>query len=77
MPRKPYASRLGALKLTTVSNEIEAEVVCGLLREHGIPCAHQRSNFSAAIGEGAFMAGPWEVFVAEEDLEAARRLLGT
>ena len=69
------ACRVRATKLTVVSNEIGAEMVCGLLRSNGIHCGHRKSDFAQAIGEGPSMAGPTEVFVAEEDLKAARRVL--
>ena len=69
------ACRVSATNLSVVSNEIEAEMVCGLLRSNGIQCGHRKSDVAQAIGEGPSMAGPTEVFVAQEDLEAARRVL--
>jgi hypothetical protein len=69
---------MDAVKLTVVGNEMEAEMLCGLLRSHGIACNHRKSDSAAAISaeSGGFaMAGPTEVLVHEHDLEAARRLL--
>jgi hypothetical protein len=66
------------VRLTIVSNEIEAEVLCGLLRENGIRCNYTKSNMAAAISaaSGGFsMDGPTEVFVGPDDLEAAKKVL--
>jgi hypothetical protein len=62
--------------LTFVGNDIEAEILCGLLRVNGIECAHRKSNVAAAINTGmGGMGGPTEVLVGSSDLEAARALL--
>lgn len=61
--------------MTVVRNEVEAEVVCGLLRSNGIACMQRRSDISAGAWAGAGMAGPTEILVDEADLEAARKLL--
>jgi Putative prokaryotic signal transducing protein len=64
--------------LTIVPNELEAEQLCGLLRSNGIECASRPSNLSAGAGTfggGTGMAGPTEVLVRAEDLDAARELL--
>ena len=69
---------MDAVRLTVVSNEMEAEMLCGLLRSNGITCNYRKSDPAAAISaeSGGFaMAGPTEVLVHERDLEAARRLL--
>ena len=68
------------MKLTVVGNEMEAEMLCGLLRAHGITCNHRKTDSAAGIGaeSGGFaMAGPTEVLVSESDLDAARKLLAT
>ncbi len=66
------------VKLTVVSNEMEAEIVCGLLRENGIQCAMRKSDragaFSALSG-GFAVDGAIEIVVHEQDLAAARELL--
>jgi hypothetical protein len=64
--------------LTVVGDEMEAEVLCGLLRANGIRCAYRKSNTAAAISAlaaGGPIAGPTEVLVAEADLAAAQALL--
>jgi hypothetical protein len=66
------------VRLTVVADEVEAELLCGLLRTNGIACSFRRTDVAAAIGaySGGFaMAGPTEVLVNREDLDAARRLL--
>lgn len=66
------------VRLTIVGDELEAETLCGLLRSNGIACSYRRTDSSAAIAtySGGFtMAGPIEVFVDEQDLDAARSLL--
>jgi putative signal transducing protein len=61
------------VRLTVVPSEGEAEMICGLLRTNGIPCASRAPELSAEA-----FGGLWrEVLVAEEDLEAARELIET
>lgn len=64
--------------LTVVGDEMEAEMICGLLRANGIECFHRRTDPASAISAfavGNSMAGPTEIVVNERDLEAARKLL--
>ncbi len=65
------------VRLTIVSNEPEAELVCGLLRASEIACMHRITNL--AFGSGGEMpmsgGGPREVLVRPTDLEAARTVL--
>ncbi len=65
------------VRLTIVSNEPEAELACGLLRAHDIPCMHRITDL--AFGSGGEVpssgAGPRELLVRSEDLETARALL--
>jgi putative signal transducing protein len=74
------ASRLqpvSTVTLTVVGDEMEAEVVCGLLRANGIKCSYRSTG--ASLGAGAAgtlgMAGSTEVLVDDHDLEAAQQLL--
>jgi len=64
-------------RLTIASNELEAELVCGMLRNEGIICTHRITNF--AFGSGGELpqsgAGPREVLVHEPNLARARELL--
>jgi hypothetical protein len=69
---------MSAVTLTVVGDEMEAEIVCGMLRTNGIKCAHRRSNMSAGAGTyggGFAIAGPTEVLVDEDHIDAARKLL--
>jgi hypothetical protein len=63
--------------LTVVGSDVEAEMVCGLLRSNGIRCSYRKTNDGAAIGNasGVSMTGPTEVLVDDSDLDAARALL--
>ena len=64
--------------LTVVANEMEAEMLCGLLRTSGIECSYRRTDAAAGLGTyggGFSMGGPTEVLVREGDLDAARKLM--
>jgi hypothetical protein len=61
--------------VTTVSDEIEAEVVCGLLRSAGIDCGHRVTEATDSALEGIAADGPREVLVRESELEAAKAAL--
>jgi len=64
-------------RLTIVTNELEAEMACGLLRDHDIACMHRITDL--AFGGGGELpssgAGPREVLVRPVDLDRARALL--
>ena len=59
----------------TVSDEVEAEVVCGLLRSAGIECAHRLTDETDSPLHGIASDGPREILVHATDLETARQLL--
>jgi hypothetical protein len=61
--------------LSTVSDEIEAELVCGLLRSAGIECGHRLTEATDSAFEGIALDGPREVIVHQARLEAARAVL--
>ena len=61
--------------LTVVSNETEAELLCGLLRSNGIECAYRDTDAIDSTIEDFMTAGPREILVHEADLETARALL--
>ena len=62
--------------MTFVANELEAEMLCGMLRANGIACAYRTTNLAAGMADAsASMGGPREVIVEEEQLEEARKLL--
>jgi hypothetical protein len=64
-----------AVRLTTVSSEVEAEMFCGLLRAGGIECGHRVTDANDSVLDGFLSDGPREIFVHERDLSAARALL--
>lgn len=69
---------MSGVKLTVVSDEMEAEALCGMLRANGIACSYRRTDMSAGIGTyggGFAMAGPTEVLVEERQLKDAQKLL--
>jgi Putative prokaryotic signal transducing protein len=73
-----YSADVEPVQLTVVANEIEAEVVCGLLRENGIRCAWVKGNVASAISaaSGGFaIDGPTEILVDPDDLDAANEVL--
>jgi putative signal transducing protein len=67
---------MGEVTLTVVSNEPEAEILCGLLRSNGIACTYRRTDLAAGMADASTsMAGPREIFVEAKQLEEARKLL--
>ena len=63
--------------LTVVSDGPEADVVCGLLRSAGIDCTYRDTEAIDSPLEDFTAAGPREILVHPEDLEAAREVLPT
>jgi Putative prokaryotic signal transducing protein len=61
--------------VTRVSGEMEADVVCGLLRSAGIECGHRVTEETDSVLDGFAGDGPREVLVHQSDLEAARTVL--
>ena len=61
--------------LMVVSDEPEAEVVCGLLRSNGIDCAYRDTEAIDSPLEDFTAAGAREILVRTADLEAARTVL--
>jgi hypothetical protein len=64
------------VRLTIVANELEAEMVRALLTSNGIDSMQQYTNFAAGALDGMPSgAGPREILVRPEDLDAARALV--
>jgi hypothetical protein len=63
--------------LTVVSDEPEADIVCGLLRSAGIDCAYRDTEAIDSPIEDFIAAGPREILVRETDLDAARELIAS
>jgi len=63
--------------LTVVSNDLEAEMLCGLLRANGIECSYAKTDVGGALAmyTATSQAGPTAVLVDETRLEQARKLL--
>jgi uncharacterized membrane protein len=61
--------------LTTVPSEVEAEMVCGLLRTAGIQCGHRVTEETDSVLDGFLPDGPRVILVHDSDLPAARALL--
>lgn len=67
---------MSQVTLTHVANELEASVLCGMLRSHGIECDYRKSDAAAGVYGGVFSsAGPTEVVVDDVKLQEARELL--
>jgi hypothetical protein len=72
-----YAAAIeDAVVVKVVSDETEAEIVCGLLRSAGIECGYRDTEAIDSPLEDFTAAGPREILVHAADLEAARELLG-
>jgi hypothetical protein len=60
------------VRLAVVASQAEADIICSLLRAHGIACADRPADISAEV----MGVGGWtEILVTEDDLGAARELL--
>jgi len=59
--------------VTTVSDEIEAEVVCGLLRSAGIDCGHRVTEATDSAFEGIAFDGPREILVPRRNSKPLAR----
>jgi hypothetical protein len=64
-----------AVVLKVVSDEQEAEIVCGLLRSGGLECGYRETEAIDSALEEFTGSGPREILVHARDLEAARALL--
>jgi hypothetical protein len=60
---------------TTVPGEVEAEIVCGLLRSAGLECGYRVTEAEDSAFEGIASDGPREILVHETDLETAKAVL--
>jgi hypothetical protein len=69
---------MAEVPLTVVSNDLEAEMICGMLQSNGISCSYRKIGPAANLGTYGMVgqAGPTEVLVGEGELERARLLLG-
>jgi Putative prokaryotic signal transducing protein len=69
------------VSLTVVPNELEADMICGMLQANGISCSQRSAGYVSGIYGGSVgsavsgQATPTEILVPEAQLEAARKLL--
>jgi hypothetical protein len=61
--------------VATVANELDADVVCGLLRANGINCWTQDTEEIDDPNEDFIESGPHEVVVSATDADAAKQIL--
>ena len=66
------SSDVDTTRLTVVANEMEAEMIRGLLDTERISAFYKHTDVSAGREVGT---GPFEVWVSEDDLQRARELL--
>jgi putative signal transducing protein len=72
---------MALVTLTVVNNELEAQMICGLLETNGIPCEYRNTSVGAAqYGSGVAgvifgQGSTTEVLVEESRLEEAQKLL--
>ena len=64
-------------RATVVGSEIEAEMLCALLRTANIRCFHRKTDFGVGAIDAAMSSGfgSTEILVAVSDLERAREVL--
>ena len=75
MPDDAGAEANANVQLTIASNAMEAEMICGLLRDSGIDAHYRSTSRNVAWSGGTDMFASQVVMVAERDLPAARRTL--
>ena len=61
--------------LQTVPTQIEASLVCDVLREEGIRCYDRPTNFAVGAADGSWTPGPREIVVRAADAERARDVI--
>lgn len=63
------------VRLTVVANEVEAELIRGLLATEGIESMQRPTDFGAGALDGWAAGGAREILVRAADLETARELV--
>ena len=72
---------MAMVALTVVANEMEAEMLCGMLRSNGIECTHRSTgvfadSFGSTVNSAVFgEAATTQVLIDERQLAEARKLL--
>lgn len=71
----PRVSDEQIVRLTVVSNEIEADVIRSLLQTEGIESTQHRTDYGAGSTDATGSGGSREILVRAEDLETATALI--
>ena len=58
-----------------VGSELEAILVCAVLRDAGVMCMHRVTNFGSGAMDGLTTGGPRAIVVRPEHLDFARRVI--
>jgi len=61
--------------LEVVGSELDAVLVCSILRDGGVQCMHRVTNFGSGAMDGLTIGGPREIVVHPEQLQLARRVI--
>jgi hypothetical protein len=61
--------------IEVVGSELEAVLVCAILRDAGVPCMHRVTNVGSGAMDGLTTGGPRAIVVRPEHLGLARRLI--
>jgi hypothetical protein len=60
-PLSGYTGSMAPVRLTVVSDELAAEVLCGRLRASGVACSYRKTDMAVGIGTygGGFSVWPY------------------
>ena len=58
-----------------VRTELEAVLVCAILRDAGVPCMHRVTNHGSGAMDGLTTGGPRAIVIRREHLDLARRVI--
>jgi hypothetical protein len=61
--------------IEVVGSELEAVLVCAILRDAGVPCMHRVTNLGSGAMDGLTTGGPRAIVVRPEHLDLARRVI--
>jgi hypothetical protein len=61
--------------IEVVRSELEAILVCAILRDAGLPCMHRVTNYGSGAMDGLTTGGPRAIVIRREHLDLARRVI--
>jgi len=61
--------------MEVVGSELDAVLVCAILRDAGVQCMHRVTNLGSGAMDGLTIGGPREIVVHPEQLQLARRVI--